>query len=131
MIVKKSEGGFTLVEILVGIAVAGVIVGTLSQVTTTYVHVSQRGRYLNLANSFIEAKVEAMRNAGYSTLSNGTTSLTSSLPGDLPPSKSASMTISSPLGGIKQVDLAVSFKDQGSTRTYNYTTYIGELGVGQ
>lgn len=127
----KNENGFTLVEILIGIAVGAVIVGTLSQVTTTYVHISQRGRYLNLANSFIEGKVESLRNAGYNTLSNGTTSLTGSLPSDLPPSKNATMTISSPSAGIKEVDLAVSFKDQGHTNTYNYTTYIGELGVGQ
>jgi prepilin-type N-terminal cleavage/methylation domain-containing protein len=127
----KSEGGFTLVEILVGIAVGAIIVGILSQVTTTYLHISQRGRYLNLANSFIEGKVEALRNAGYNTLNNGTTSLTSSLPSDMPPSKSASMTISDQSTGLKKIDLSVSFNDQGHTNTYNYTTYIGELGVGQ
>lgn len=128
---KNSDSGFTLVEILVAIAAAGVIVGSLSQVVTTYVHISQRGRYLNLANSFIEGKAEAVRNAGYTSLTNGTTSLTSSLSSDLPPSKSASMTVSSPYTGIKQVDLTISFKDQGHTNTYSYTTYIGELGVGQ
>ncbi|HSX45609.1 MAG TPA: prepilin-type N-terminal cleavage/methylation domain-containing protein [Candidatus Saccharimonadia bacterium] len=130
---KKQIGsrGFTIVELLVCIAVAGILIGALSSVVNNYLHLGQRGRYLNLANSYVEAKVEALRNVGYNGLSIGTTSVTGELPTQLPPSRSGSMTVSSPSGGIKQVDLTVSFKDQGQTQSYSYTTYIGELGVGQ
>lgn len=128
---NDTAGGFTIVEILVAIAVAGVVVISLSQVVTTYVLLAQRGRYLNLANAYVEAKVEALRNIGFNGLTPGTTNLTSELSTQLPPSRSASMTIGNPSGGLKQVVLTVRYPDQGATRTYAYTTYIGELGVGQ
>ena len=73
---KLTSAGLTIVELLVAIAVAAVVTGTLSEVVTSYVHVAQHGRYLNLANSYVEGKVEALRNIGYNGLSNGTTSLT-------------------------------------------------------
>lgn len=126
-----TSHGFTLVELIVSMAVAGIVVVSLTQVTTSYVHTATRGRYLNLANSYVEAKVEDLRNAGYNSLLLGSTSLTSELPAQLPPSRTASMTITSPVTGIKQVYISVSYHDNGQTNTYNYTTYIGELGVGQ
>jgi len=127
----KRQNGFTLVELLVSIAVAAIVTASLSQVVTSYVHVAQRGRYLNLANSYAEAKIESLRNTGYNGLTPGTTSLTSELPSQLPRSRSASMTIGSPSGGLKEVDITVSYNDQGQSNSYTYTTYIGELGVGQ
>ncbi len=118
-------------ELLVSMVVAGIVIGSMSQVVTTYLHVSQRGRYLNLANSYIEAKVEALRNIGYNGLAPGTTSLSSELPSQMPPTRSASMTVGNPSNGLKQIDLSVTYKDQGQSNTYSYTTYVGELGVGQ
>jgi prepilin-type N-terminal cleavage/methylation domain-containing protein len=129
--IKASETGFTIVELLVCIAVAAIIMASLSQVVTSYVHLAQRGKYLNLANSYAEAKVESLRNAGYNGISTGTTNISSELPSQLPPSRTASMTVNSPSGGIKEVDISVSYKDQGQNNTLSYTTYVGELGVGQ
>lgn len=126
-----DESGFTLVELLVAIAVGAIITASLTQVVTGYLHMTQRGRYLSLANSYVEGKTEALRNMGYNGVSTGTTSLTAELPDQLPPSRNASMTVTSPSGGLKQVDITVSYQDQGQTNTYSYTTYLGELGVGQ
>lgn len=128
---RKSEAGLTIVELLVTIALAGVVVTALNSVVTSYLHVSQRGRYLNLANSFVEGEYEALRNQGYNSIGLGTTSLTSLLPTQLPLNSSASMNVTNPMTGIKQVDISISYSDQGQTNTYGYTTYIGELGVGQ
>jgi prepilin-type N-terminal cleavage/methylation domain-containing protein len=128
---RKSSDGFTIVEILVSIAVAAIVTMALNSVVTTYLHVSQRGRYLNLANSYVEAKVEALRNQGYNSLSTGTSSLTAELPSQLPLTRSASMNVTAPSGGIKQVDISVTYKDQGFSNSVSYTTYLGELGVGQ
>jgi prepilin-type N-terminal cleavage/methylation domain-containing protein len=129
--IRKSSDGFTIVEILVSIAVAAIVTMSLNSVVTTYLHVSQRGRYLNLANSYVESKVEALRNQGYNSVSTGTADLTSELPSQLPLSRSASMTVTAPSGGIKQVDISVSYNDQGFSNSVSYTTYLGELGVGQ
>jgi len=127
---RSKTAGFTVVEVLVAITVAAIVIGSLSSVVTGYVHVAQRGRYLNLANSYVEAKVETLRNQGYNSLAIGTTSLTSELSTQLPPSRSASMAISNQATGVKKVDITISYYDQG-TQSYGYTTYIGELGVGQ
>jgi prepilin-type N-terminal cleavage/methylation domain-containing protein len=131
--ISRSQSGFTLVELLVCIAVGAIVTMSLTQVVTQYIHVNQRGRYLSLANSYVEAKVEALRNIGYNGINAGTTNLTSELPTGLPPSRSGTMVITTPpaLPGIKKIDITVSYKDQGQTNTYSYTTYIGELGVGQ
>ena len=97
---------------------------------TNYLHLSTRARQLSLANSFVEGEVEALRNQGYNALTDGTTDISSQLPAALQSPKSASVQISSPSGGIKQIDITVTYNDQVS-RSYSYTTYIGELGVGQ
>jgi type II secretory pathway pseudopilin PulG len=127
---RLSSEGLTIVELLVAIAVAAIVTGSLSQVVTSYVHIAQRGRYLNLANSYVESKVESLRNKGYADVSTGTSSLTSELPSQLPPKSTASMTVTTPSTGIKQVDITINYKDQGNL-SYSYTTYIGELGVGR
>src|SRR4051812_16905486 len=118
MMKLKNADGFTLVEVLVAIIVFGIVILSLSQVTTSYTHISKQGRFLNIANSFIEAKVEGLRNAGYNSLPTGTTNLTSSLSTQLPPSRSASMTVTQPSDGIKQVALQVSYNDQGQNHVY-------------
>lgn len=128
---KDKQAGMTLVELLVAIAVAGIVILSLSQVVTTYLHLSQRGRYLNLANYFVESEAEQLRNQDYNSLSLGTTNLSSQLPSQMPLHSSATMTVTSPSTGLKQVDISVSYPDQGQTNTYSYTTYLGELGVGQ
>ncbi|HVC36353.1 MAG TPA: prepilin-type N-terminal cleavage/methylation domain-containing protein [Candidatus Dormibacteraeota bacterium] len=128
---RKSVSGFTIVELLVSIAVGAIVIASLNQLVSGYLHVSQRGRYLSLANSYVEGKVEALRNIGYNSLVAGSYSLTSQLPSQLPPSRSGTMQITAPATGLKQIDITLSYQDQGLTNSYSYTTYIGELGVGQ
>lgn len=129
--IKGNSKGFTIVELLVCIMVGGIVVSSLNLMVNNYLHLSQRGRYLSLANSYVEGKFEALRNSGYNSISTGTSSLTSELPAGIPTSKSASMQITNPLNGIKKVVITISYKDQGTTNSHSYASYIGELGVGQ
>lgn len=126
-----TTAGFTIVEVLVAIAVGSIMVASLNQVVVTYLHVGQRGRYLNLANAYVEAKTETLRNAGYNSLTNGSTDLKPELPSQLPPSRNATLTVADQATGLKKIDITISYNDQGQPNTFNYTTYIGELGVGQ
>jgi len=128
---RLDQNGLTLVELLVAIAVGAIVTISLNQVVTSYVHVAQRGRYLNLANSYAEAKAEALRNIGYNALDPGTTDISGELPSQLPVNRSASMTVDNPSGGLKKVVITVSYDDQGQDNTYSYATYVGELGIGQ
>lgn len=130
-VAKKTEQGFTIIELLVAIAVIGVLIPTLIGFVNTLNRFNDRARDLALVNSLAENKVEALRSAGYTGLNNGTTSFSSELSTSLGSPKSASYTVSTPNTGIKQVDIVISYNDHGSTQTVNYRTYIGELGVGQ
>jgi type II secretory pathway pseudopilin PulG len=122
--------GFSIVELVVGIVVGGILVVSLSGIVNNYLRLGQKSRNLTLANSYVEGKVESLRNIGYNGLSLGTTDLSSELPAGISNPDSSSMVVTSPSTGIKQVDISVTYYDQGTNRTFSYTTYIGELGVG-
>ena len=128
---KFCQSGFTIVELMVTIFVGGIFAISTTTVVSNNAHLVQRSRDLVVVNSYVEGKVEELRSIGYSGLNIGTTDVTNELPSDLQKPRSASLQISSPLTGIKKVDLSISYNDQGTQQTYPYTTYIGELGVGQ
>ena len=130
MIKNKTEG-FTTVELITATIIAAIVVASASLIIGNYSHLSGKGRNLILSNSFVEAKAEALRSIGYSGLSDSTTDISNELPAELATPRSASLQISPQGAGLKQIDITVTYSDQGAPRTYSYRTYIGELGVGQ
>ena len=127
----KKEDGFTIVESIVAMIVGAIMIGSATLILTSGQRLSQRHRDLVIANAFVEQKVEALRSLGFLGLSDGTTNITSEMPSELNSPRSGSLQISTPSGGLKKIDLSITYNDQGTNRTYAYTTYIGELGVGQ
>lgn len=127
----RRPGGYTIVELITAIAVGGFFLTSLSILVSNSLHLGQKVESVVLANAYVEGKVESLRNLGYSTLNDGTTDISGELPAELNSPKSASLEVSSPQDGLKQVEITVSYNDQGTTKTYGYTTYIGELGVGK
>lgn len=127
---KLDEYGFTVVELLVTIIVGGILIVGINTLYTTQSYINQHGRDQVVANAFIEGKVESLRSQGFLTLNNGTTDITSELPDELNDA-SGTQVISSQNDATKKVVLTVNYNEQGANRTYVYTTYIGELGVGQ
>jgi prepilin-type N-terminal cleavage/methylation domain-containing protein len=127
---NKSDG-FTIVELLVTMIVGAVLAGSVSVFLSLHTHVAQRGRDVSVTNSYVENKIESLRSAGFLSLADGTTDITSELPTELKSPRSGSMVISSESSSIKQVDISITYSDQGAPRTYTYTTFVGELGVGQ
>jgi type II secretory pathway pseudopilin PulG len=125
-----KEAAFSIVELLVAIAVGGLFVLSVNTAITNYVYLGQQSKDLVLANSFAEGKVEELRNVGYNGLSVGTTNISAQLPAALNAPRSASLQITAPSAGIKQIDISLSYTQSGQ-KSYSYTSYIGELGVGQ
>ena len=113
------------------IVVGSIMIGSAALALISQQHLSQRDRDLVVANSYVEQKVEALRSIGFLGLSIGTTNITAEMPSELNSPRSGSLQISSYSASIKQVDISITYNDQGTSRTYSYTTYIGELGVGQ
>lgn len=128
---KNTQDGFTMLELLITIAVVGILVPTLAGLINTLNGLNDRARDLTLVNSLAENKIESLRSKGFTALPDGTTTFTSELPSTLGKPKSATYTTSSPNAGIKQIDMAISYTDHGTVRNMQYRTYVGELGVGQ
>jgi type II secretory pathway pseudopilin PulG len=127
----KDQFGFTIVELIVTMIVGTILIGSSILILTSGQRLSQTHRDLIAANAFAEKKVEALRSIGFLGLTDGTTNITNELPAELNPPRNGSLQITTPSSGLKKIDLTITYNDQGSSRTYKYTTYIGELGVGQ
>ena len=128
---KDSEIGFTIPELLITLLVGAIFVTTLNSVVISQSFLAERNQDLILANSFVEGKVESLRSKGFNDLSDGTTNITSELPAELKSPRSGSLVISSDSSAIKRAVISISYNEEGKTRSYSYTTLIGELGVGQ
>lgn len=126
---RWDNSGFSVVELILSITVGALFIASLTQITNNYVSLGQKSRNVILSNSYVEGKVETLRNIGYNGLNVGTTDLSSELPAQLPSPRSATMTISNPGSGLKQADISVTYNDKSKVQTYSYTTYIGELSV--
>ena len=131
MNLKNSESGFTLVELITAIVIGALFFGAVANLISNNSYLAERSKDVATTNSFVENKVEELRSAGYLSLSNGTIDVTAELPAELRAPKSGSVVISSESTSIKRVVINVTYNDQGKAKTYSYTTFIGELGVGQ
>jgi prepilin-type N-terminal cleavage/methylation domain-containing protein len=128
---KSPQKGFTVVELLVTVVVAGVIIPAVAMALTNLSVVNKLARDQALANLLVQNKVETLRSAGFNSLNNGTTSFSTELPNTFGSPKSASYSISTPQTGLKQIDVSISFTEYNSTKNSAYRTYVSELGVGQ
>lgn len=126
-----SAAGFTIVELIVTLVACAALLGGLQVALVSQTAISQRSRDVVIANAFAEGKIEGLRSKGFLSLSNGTTDITSELPSELKAPRSGSVVISSPSSALKQVDLTITYNDKGVSRSFSYTSLIGELGVGQ
>jgi len=132
----NNQRGFTILEVVVTITVAGFIMIGLSVMMTNLYAVSDKSRDLILVNSTAEDKFEDLRSSTFLGLSDGTYDFTTELPTSLGEPRSASYTIAdSSLANVgpavKEITMTITYTNRGSASTYEYSGYIGELGVGQ
>jgi type II secretory pathway pseudopilin PulG len=128
---KQNHLGFTVVEIIVGLAVAGIVVPAIAIIMTTITSLNDRTTDTIQANGIIEKKVEALRSADFVALSDGVVDFTNELPQSFARPNNAIYTISSVNVALKQVDIHIQYTVGGAIDEFDFTTYIGELGVGQ
>lgn len=128
---ESTEYGFTIVELLITLIVGAVLITGLHSIVTSQTYITERSRDLVIANSYVEARIEALRSLGYSGLTDGTTDITSELPAELNSPRSANLIVTTHTTAIKKVVINLTYNEQGTERSHSYTTLIGELGVGQ
>lgn len=127
----RKQDGYMTVELIVTLVVGAILILSLNTIVVTHAYLTQRSRSLVASNAYAEHKIEALRSAGYLQVPIGTTSLTNELPVDLQRPRSGSLVVSQFSTAVKEIRLTIDYNEQGKTRSHSYTTYIGELGVGQ
>lgn len=124
--------GFTLVEIVVATALAGLVVISVANLFIVAGDVQRESQYLETATRAGEQKIESLRNQHYNTLEPGTTiDFTSELPPELNDPRSATVDISEPKSGLRKLDINITYNDGGKQRRVDLTTVIGNVGISQ
>lgn len=129
---KDKQSGFTLVELVVAIAVIGLLVTGVTSLYITIETTQRKTRLLETATRAGEKKIEELRNNHYNTLTNGSTiDFTTELPSTLPEPHSGTVDVSEPTPGVKRVDLNITYRDGRIDKEVELTSMIGVLGLGQ
>ncbi len=129
---RVLQRGFTVVEMLLGISLFGILIPTIIIGLTSISTLNDAAKDVAIANIYAENKIEELRSLGYNSVATGTTSLTGSLPATLGISRSGSYTVTNATAGQKEITLTITITGrQSNSRTFNYRTVISEQGVGQ
>ena len=138
MTTRVQNQGFTIVELIISIAVIAVIVPSVVTFLNAINSMNGRANTISTINGFAENKIEGFRSAGFNAVpvTAGPIDYTGAdgLPANIPQPNSASYTVeladpSNP--SIKKITIDVSFRSFDGTESRKFITYLGEIGVGQ
>ena len=127
---KGDQKGFTVVEMLITLALFAILIPTLTLGVSTLTQLNNRSRDLTLISIIAENKIESLRSIGYNSITVGTTTFTSELPAELASPKTATYVVTQGTG-IKTIDVTVTYSDYKNVRTVVYKSIVSETGVGQ
>lgn len=132
MKLPKYNAGFTIIELIVTILVFGFIAAGLAEVFLGVTNVQRNAGYLQSATTAAQTEVESLRNNNYDQLSNGQNiNFTSQLPSKLPSPRSGTVVISTPMTGVKRVDVTITYNQDGHTQSVELSSLIGIIGISQ
>lgn len=132
MLMHKQATGFTVIEVMVGIALFGAVMPSVILAVVGINRLNDRAADLTRANIVAERKMESIRSAGYNALTvDSTVDFSNELDSGFTGPKSANYTISEPTTGVRDITVTISYTDQGQTRNISYKSLISELGVAQ
>lgn len=128
----KKETGFTIVELLVTIAIIGITAGSLASLFISIRNIQQQTVYADSATRAAQREIESLRNDNYSALTPGQTiDFTSQLPNSLPPGSSGTVQVSQPSTDLRRVDVTVTYKSDGNQHDTTLSSLIGVIGITQ
>jgi len=128
---KHSSPGFTLTELIVALAVFGIVTMSVINLITTTQEAQRSEQYLDLANTAAREVVEQARNGGYDALVAGQAYDRTALVSSRLPSGAALMTVSvsNELPDFKRLDVDVSYKVGSLTRHAYASAVVGKGGI--
>jgi type II secretory pathway pseudopilin PulG len=127
----NKEHGFTVVETLIGIGVFALVVPSIILSIVSLNQLNDRAADLTYANVLAENKIESLRSAGFNSLLDGSYDFTNELTSTFSPPREASYSVITPEAGIKEIEVKISYTQQGILREMQYKSLISELGVAQ
>lgn len=130
---QSREAGFTIIELVVTMAFMGIVIVSISQLYLTLRQVNRSADNYTTATQVAQQLMEKYRNTPYANITTGTTDVTSSVLSPYPSlssPRSATTTVTEvDAAGLKQVDIAVSYKDRSGTRNVQLSTLISNKGI--
>jgi prepilin-type N-terminal cleavage/methylation domain-containing protein len=130
---RIRQQGFTLIELVVAAAFMGIVVVAIAELFIGLRQINQTANNYTIASQVAQQLVETYRNTPYGNITVGTANVTTSALGPYPSllsPRSATVTVTQVnANGIKQVDVAISYKDRTGTKNVQYSTQISNKGL--
>lgn len=128
---NKKEFGFTLVELVVSIAVIGIVTTSVVSLFGSIQSTQRRTAYMETATRAAQRQMESLRNNNYNNLTAGQTiDFTGQLPTSLK-NRSGTVVVSEPSPGLKRVDISVAYYEGTTQQQVNLSSLVGILGITQ
>ncbi|MFZ1361295.1 MAG: type II secretion system protein [Candidatus Saccharimonadales bacterium] len=127
---SHKQQGFTLTEIIVTLAIFGIVMVAIIGAVSTTQSAQQNERYLDLANTTAKQIIEETRNGQYASLANTSYNRTANVPASLPDGH-ATMVVSqsADMPDTKRIEVTVGYKIGSYDRAVTQTAYITESGI--
>lgn len=128
-----KQAGFTLIELVVVTAVAGILIIAIVNTFITIANIQRQSRHVAIATEAAESKLESLRNDTYNTIpvSPPAIDFTDELPDELADPKSATITVTEPRTDVKRLDATVTYWDGKKDKTIKLSTLVSKLGISQ
>ncbi len=131
MVYRSTSSGFTLIEVVVTATFVSAVLLAIVGVFIMVGKLNRQARNLAIATQLAQEKVEVYRNTPFDSIPLGTPAedFSSSLPSNFGSPKSAVANISQLQAGLIQVDIAITYREEGAPKNVQVTTLIAERGL--
>lgn len=132
--IKKFEKGFTLVETLLVVFVAGLLIFLMANLPNAF-NLIAKSKNASLAREIAIKRVEDMRSVGFDNLANGTETVTDTRISLLPQGLGSSSVEECPVEictngeQLKLVSVSVSWKENNKEQKVELKTLVGLGGL--
>lgn len=127
------ERGFTIIELIVTMSFMGIVIASVSELYVSLRQTNRAANNLTIATQVAQEQVERYRNTNFNNIPVGTVDVTASAlgayPSLLPPRSATVVSTLVDANGLKQIDVAISYKDRTGIKNVQMSTLISYKGV--
>lgn len=128
----KAEHGFSLIELIVALAVLGIVVLSLFELFAQIRQINRSANNFTTATQLAQQSIELYRNTPYANINLGTQDLAASLTPypALKSPRTATATVSQiDINGLKQVDVQITYQDRSGPKQIQLSTIVALKGI--